>query len=275
MDAARPYLAAFAARFQQMLQYRAAALAGFATQCWWGAIKVMIYTAFFHAGRHDASPISLGQTITYTWLAQGFLALNPWGGDPDVAAAVRTGAVSYDRLRPVDGYAWWYARAAGWMTARAVPRAALMFLTAGIALPLLGFGAWSWRPPADLAQAGLFALSMLLVVALSSAIVNLTNVIIAATLTDRGANILMGPLLIVFSGNLLPLRLFPDWAQTALFVQPFAGLVDIPFRIYFGDLTGAGAWAGLGLQAFWTLAFVAGGHAWMSRVMAHLQVQGG
>jgi ABC-2 type transport system permease protein len=275
MEAARPYLAAFAARFQQMLQYRAAALAGFATQCWWGTIKIMIYAAFFHAGSRFASPITLGQTITYTWLAQGFLALNPWGGDPDVALAVRSGAVSYDRLRPVDGYAWWYVRAAGWMTARAAPRATLMFLLAGVALPLLGFGAWSWRPPADIAQAGLFSLSMVLVVTLAAAFINLINVIIAATLTDRGANILMSPLLIVFSGNLLPLRLFPDWAQTALFIQPFAGLVDIPFRIYFGDLTGAGAWTGIGLQAFWTLVLVVGGRAWMGRVMARLQVQGG
>lgn len=37
MDAlARPYLAALRARFLLTLQYRAAALAGFATQCWWG-----------------------------------------------------------------------------------------------------------------------------------------------------------------------------------------------------------------------------------------------
>ena len=46
MDWARPYLAPFRARFQLMLQYRAAALAGFATQCWWGGIKIMVFAAF-------------------------------------------------------------------------------------------------------------------------------------------------------------------------------------------------------------------------------------
>ncbi len=259
-----------------MLQYRAAALAGFATQCWWGGIKIMIYAAFFHAGARAAGgSMSLAQTITYTWLAQGFLALSPWGGDPDVAAAVRTGAVSYDRLRPVDGYAWWYARTAGWMTARAVPRAALMFLVAGIALPLLGFGDWSWRLPPNGTQEGLFALSMVMVVALSSALTNLVNVIIAATLTDRGVNVLVSPLSIMLSGGLLPLKLFPDWAQTALLLQPFAGIIDIPFRIYFGDLAGAAAWMGIGLQVFWTVVLVAGGRLWFGRVMARLQVQGG
>ena len=43
----RPYIAAFASRFLQMLQYRTAAYAGFATQCWWGGIKGMVLAAFF------------------------------------------------------------------------------------------------------------------------------------------------------------------------------------------------------------------------------------
>ena len=274
--ALRPYLATFSARFQLMLQYRAAALAGFATQCWWGGIKVMVYAAFFGAaGAAARSPISLGQAITYTWLAQAFLSLNPWSGDPDVAAKVRTGAVSYDRLRPVDAYAYWYANAAAWMTARAAPRSAMMFALTGIVFPLVGLGAWAWAPPAGIEAALLFSLSMVLVVALSSAIVMLINISVAATLTDRGVNTLVAPVAILLTGNLIPLPLFPDWARTALFIQPFAGVVDIPFRIYFGQLHGTMAWAGIGLQVFWTLALVGLGRLWMGRVMGRLQVQGG
>ena len=52
MDPFRPYLAAFAARFQLTLQYRTAAIAGFGTQCWWGVIKIMVLAAFF-AGQTD------------------------------------------------------------------------------------------------------------------------------------------------------------------------------------------------------------------------------
>ena len=84
MDAVRPYGAAFAARFMLLLQYRAAALAGFATQCWWGGIKVMVYAAFFAAAPAAAGSLSLSQTITYIWLAQALLALVPWGGDPEI-----------------------------------------------------------------------------------------------------------------------------------------------------------------------------------------------
>ena len=276
MNALRPYLATFSARFQLMLQYRAAALAGFATQCWWGGIKVMVYAAFFGAaGAAAHAPISLSQAITYTWLSQGFLSLNPWSGDPDVAAKVRTGAVGYDRLRPVDAYGWWYVNAAAWMTARAAPRAALMFGLTGVIFPLAGLSAWAWSPPAGLAAAALFSLSMVLVVLLSSSIVMLINICVAATLTDRGVNTMVAPVAILLTGNLIPLPLFPDWARTALFVQPFAGVVDIPFRIYFGQLAGPMAWAGIGLQVFWILALVGLGRLWMGGVMGRLQVQGG
>lgn len=277
MQAARPYLAAFSSRFLLMLQYRAAALAGFATQCWWGGIKVMIYAAFFAAApaAAAASPMSLAQVITYTWLAQALLALTPWNADPDVALAVRTGAVAYDRLRPVDTYALWYVRGAAWMASRAVPRAALMLIAAGFILPLIGLSDWAWRPPPTLAAAAAFALSLPLALALSSAFLMIVNVVVAATLTDRGANVLFNSLIIVLSGNLLPLALYPDWARTALFLQPFAGMMDIPLRLYVGELSGASAWAGLTLQVFWTAVFVAVGRWGLTRVMTRLEVQGG
>jgi ABC-2 type transport system permease protein len=276
MDIARPYTAAFSARFLLMLQYRAAALAGFATQCWWGAIKVMDNAAFYQATPAAAdAPMTLAQVITYTWLAQGFLALNPWSCDPEVALAVRTGAVAHDCLRPVDTYWLWYAKAAGWMTARALPRAALMFALAGIVLPLVGLNAWAWALPPNAAQAILFAVSLLLVVALSASIVMLLNLAVTVTLNDRGVNSLFGSAAVVLSGNLVPLPLAPDWLQTFLFVQPSAGLVDIPFRIYSGNLAGNMALAGMGLQALWTLAFIVGGRLWMTRVLHRLEIQGG
>jgi ABC-2 type transport system permease protein len=274
-DALRPYLAAFAARFQVMLQYRAAALAGFVTQAWWGALKVMVYAAFYRHAVHTDAPMSLAQAITYTWLGQALLTLQPWTGDPDVSAAVRTGGVSYDCLRPVDTYNWWLVRATAWMTARAVPRAALMFAAAGVALPLMGYREWAWQAPADLTQGALFVCALLLMILLSAAFTMLINICIAATLTDRGINTLAAAFVILFSGNLIPLGFFPDWAQPALIAQPFAGMLDIPMRIYIGTLRGSWAYAGLAMQAFWLATFVLLGRLWMGRVMMRLEVQGG
>lgn len=276
MELARPYTAAFVTRFVLMLQYRSAAVAGFATQCWWGGIKVMIFAAFYRSSPAAANaPMALADVITYTWLAQGFLALTPWGCDPEVALAVRSGGIAYDRLRPVDTYALWFARAAGWMASRALPRAFLMICLAGITLPLLGLENWSLRPPPTLAAALMFVVSLVLVVFLSSAIMMLLNAGVAATLNDRGINSIFGLFSVVFSGNLLPLPLMPDTAQLLLFVQPFAGVVDIPFRIYTGHLTGNMALAGLALQAGWTIVLVALGRVAIARVFHRVEIQGG
>ncbi|WP_431510525.1 ABC transporter permease [Variovorax sp. DAIF25] len=275
-EIARPYTAAFASRFLQMLQYRTAALAGFGTQCWWGGIKVMVFAAFYGGASAAAqAPMSLEHAITYTWLAQGLLVLMPWLVDPEVAQSVRTGSVAYDRLRPVDAYALWYARSAGWIAARLLPRAALMLGFAAVALPLLGLGAWAWQPPVGVAAALAFALSMGLGLALSTAMVMLLNVATLSALNERGINALSAPLVIVLSGNLLPLALLPDAWQTALLVQPLAGLMDIPARLYFGQLRGIDALLGLALQCFWIALLVVTGRWLLVRTMRRLQVQGG
>lgn len=274
MQAMRPYLAAFRARFQLMLQYRAAALAGFGTQCWWGALRIMVFAAFY--GVHAAAaPISLADAVTYVWLGQALLALLPWVADPEIGQAVRTGGVGYDRLRPLDAYGYWYARTLGWMLARAAPRAALMILTAGLVLPLVGLGAWAWRPPSGMAAALLFIPAFVLMTALGAAVLMLANIIVAASLNERGVNAVLTPLVIVFSGSLLPLDFFPDALRPFLHVQPFAGLVDIPFRIYFADLRGGAALQGLALQAGWTVVLIGLGRLAMERMMRRLEMQGG
>jgi len=274
MPPVRPYLAAFRARFQLMLQYRTAALAGFATQCWWGAIRLMVFAAFY--GAHAAAaPISFADAVTYVWLGQALLALQPWFADPEIGQAVRTGGVGYDRLRPLDAYGYWYVRTLGGMLAKALPRAVLMVLFAGILLPLVGLEDWAWRLPSGMTAALLFIPALALMAALATAVVMLANIVVAASLNERGVNAVLAPLVIILSGGLLPLDFYPDAWRPYLHLQPLAGLMDTPFRIWFADLRGAAALQGLALQAGWTLALVALGRLAMDRVMRRLEMQGG
>ena len=257
-----------------MLQYRTAAIAGFITQLWFGIIRILIFAAFYAGGAWHA-PMSLANVVTYTWLGQAFLVFLPWAADPEVAEMVRTGAVAYERLRPVDTYAWWYARALAFSAARVLPRAALMFAFAALLLPLIGLGEWSLAPPPTLVAAGLFAASALGMVLLSAAITLVINVVMTATLNDRGANTLAAPIVNLFSGMVVPLAFFPDWVRPWLRAQPVAGLVDIPFSIYFGGLSGWSAAGAIALQFGWVIILVALGRAWLGRAMRGLQVQGG
>jgi ABC-2 type transport system permease protein len=270
----RPYLAVFAGRLQLTLQYRAAALAGFVTQLWFGVIRVLIFAAFYAGGAAHA-PMSLGNAITYTWLGQAFLVFLPWSADPDVAEMVRTGAVAYERLRPVDTYAWWYARAIAWSVARVLPRAVLMAIFAAGLMPLIGLGKWGLSPPPTLLAAALFLVSAAGMVVLSAAITQLINVVLAATMNERGPNTLAAPIVNLFSGMVVPLAFFPDAVRPWLRAQPFAGLVDIPFSIYFGGLSGLSALGAISLQFGWAIALIVVGRAWLNAALRRLQVQGG
>jgi ABC-2 type transport system permease protein len=267
-----PYLAILRARFILMLQYRAAAFAGFATQCWWGVIKIMVMAAFYAGAAHQ--PINLAQAITYTWLGQAFLALLPWQADAEISEAVESGNIAYERLRPVDTHLLWLVRAAAMRAANTSLRLVPMFIVAAVLLPLAGLAEWSWRLPPNLAAGALFAVSITLAALLSSGFTVLLNIAVTALKTRRAANI--APVLVTpLSGMIVPLVLMPAWSQPLLFWQPFAGLVDIPYRIYFANLTGVGALAGLAAQALWIVLFILIGRAWMNRVMARVDMQGG
>lgn len=272
-EALRPYVAVVRVRFGVLLQYRAAAVAGFLTQCWWGGIKVMVLTAFFAVTA--TAPMTLPQAIDYVWLGQALFTMLPWSGDPDVARMVRTGDVAYERLRPLDTYTFWYSRAVARRTANPAMRAGPMLLMAGVLFRLVGWSAYALRAPSGIAAALLFIASIALVVALSASVSVLIDAITVATLSDRGATVLVAPLVIVLSGSLVPLPLFPDWLQPILRNQPFAGLMDTPFRIYSAHIAGGDALLALARQAFWVVVLIIIGRAAMARVMSRLRTQGG
>ena len=97
------YLAVLKARFRLLLQYRAAALAGLGTQIFWGLMRVMIFTAFYHSTT-ATPPISLADTVTYLWLIQAMLLLLPWRLDAEIQGMIRDGTVAYELVRPIDLY---------------------------------------------------------------------------------------------------------------------------------------------------------------------------
>jgi ABC-2 type transport system permease protein len=267
-----PYLSPFAARFQLVLQYRAAAVAGFVTQCWWGSLKVMVLTAFYGSA---PAPLSLAQAISYIWLVQGLLALSYWNADPELIQGVRTGAIALDRLRPLDTYWYWYARVAAWIVARALPRLTLMVALAAFVLPACGLAQWSLRPPPSELALLLSLLSVTLGALTSAAMLTLIGAAVVRAGNDRGVNVVFGSLVLLLSGNEVPLRLFPDWAHTFLALQPFASILDTPLRIYVGDLAGSQALLALAVQMFWIITLVLLGRAAVALALARLEVSGG
>ena len=269
-----PYLAVLGARFRMMLQYRAAAFAGFVTQLFWGAIKIMVLAAFF-ALAPDASTMTLAQAVTYVWLGQALLALQPWNVDAEIAGAIRTGGVSYELLRPLDLYAMWFARTLAFRAAGTGLRMVPMFVFAMVLLPLAGLEDFALRPPGSPGALAAFLVSATLTVLLSAAVTMCMHVILVVTISGEGINRLVPGLVSVFSGLTVPLPLFPDLVQPFLYWQPFRGLADTPFRLWNGHIPLEDLPAELALQAFWVLVFVVAGRTMLTGAVRRMVVQGG
>ena len=261
-----PYYALVSARFRMLLQYRAAAAAGFGTQLFWGLIRVMIFEAFYRS-TNAPQPMSYPQVVTYIWLGQAMLGMLPWSIDHDIRAMVRTGTVAYELLRPLDLYARWYTRGIAVRTAPTLLRAVPMFLVAGLFLGL--------QPPPTAAAGFGWAAATLGALLLACALGTLVTLSLLWTVAGDGVSRLFPTVAYVFSGMILPLPLFPDWAQPVLSFLPFRGLVDVPFRIYMGHIPPSEIPLVLAQQAAWTVALVLLGRWILSRATRRLVVQGG
>ena len=262
----RPYLAILTARIRMLLQYRAAAFAGLVTQLFWGWIKVMVFAAFY-AATGAPQPMSLQDTITYIWLGQALLLLLPFRIDAELQSMVRDGSVAYELTRPADLYWYWFSRQFAARLAplalRAWPQLLLAGLFFGMELPV------GWAPLL------LFLLSLGCALLLSSAITTLMAISLLWTMTGDGLSRLLSLVSQFLSGSYVPILLFPAWAQPALAILPFRGLMDTPFQLYMGLLNGPAAWMAIAHQLLWTALFVLIGRAILARGVGRLVVQGG
>ena len=103
----KSYFGIFKMEFKGELQYRAKALAGIATQLFWGLLQVYLYTAFLNSGSVDG--FSISQMASYIWLGQAFFALRYVTMPKRVGQEITNGNVCYKFVRPIGIYNQWYA----------------------------------------------------------------------------------------------------------------------------------------------------------------------
>lgn len=267
-------MAVISAKVRMLLQYRAAAIAGFTTQAFFGLVAIMYYQAFYDSST-ATQPISLRQVVSYIWLGQAMLAMLPWNSDPEVRSIIRSGAVAYELLRPIDLYNLWYCRAVAMRTAPAMLRGVPMFAFAAILMPLMGLGDWSLHLPQSWQAAGAFGLSMMGALLLSCAVTMLVNLSLLWSVGGDGVSTLLAAMVTIFSGMVIPLPLFPGWLQSTLAWLPFAGIADTPYRLYTGNYPASDMWLLLARQIVWVVVLVVLGRWLVRRAARQIVVQGG
>lgn len=267
-------LAIFKMRFGLILNYRMAAIAGLFTQLFFGFVMVMIYYAFYESsGSLNNSgnlPMTVTQTVTYIWLGQGLLGLLPWNGDREIQAIIRNGDYVYELVRPVDMYNYWLYRILAQRLASSLLRALPLFLLAFFVVP----GRLQMNGPESFSSFAMFFLSMMMAVILGGTISNIITISVLFTIGD-GIERLLPAIVTIFSGMVIPLAFFPDWAQAILKFLPFSGLVDSPYKFYLG-IYGSGDLATVLLhQISWTLVLMMAGRWMLQKASRRVVVQGG
>ncbi|NLG23840.1 MAG: hypothetical protein GX558_00680 [Clostridiales bacterium] len=265
-----PYRAILRIRLSGALQYRAGAWAKLSTNIFWGYVRAALLVAFYRYGSGEAA-LTMGQAVSMIWLQQ--IALNllaGFGTDFQVWSSIRSGAVGYELLRPIDLYANWYTNAA------AAKLAPFLLAIAPVGLvSALTPGGLGLAPPVSIAHFLAFIFSLA-----TGYILSLTAVCLGYAMAmdvrvgEPPAN-MFNLVVQIFSGGYIPLALWPDRLQPLLYWQPFAGMLDLPLRFYVGAAGVSELLRVVPLQLGWALALFWIGRTWIGRNLRRLVVQGG
>ncbi|MBI2850355.1 MAG: ABC transporter permease [Chloroflexi bacterium] len=265
----KAYLSIIRLRFAVQLQYRAAAAAGFFTQFFFGFVYVMVFHAFY-ASSAVTQPMSLQQVVTYTWLAQATLRMQPTNADTEVASLIRSGNVAYELCRPLNLYFIWYCRL--------ISRMLVPTMLSGIPLFFIAFflpKTFGATLPVSPAAGAAWLASTLIALFLGCAISNLITVSTLWTISGVGMQRMFPAAVMVFSGINVPLAFFPDSMQQVLRLLPFSGLIDIPLRLYLGMIPASQVFLFGLLELAWTGVFIAIGLQLLALGMKRVVIQGG
>lgn len=266
----KKYLSFFTIRFLNGLQYRAAAVAGMATQFAWGYMRIKMFLAFSKANP-AAMPMEFDQLASYIWLQQAFLAFFAvWILDNEIFEEIRSGNVAYELCRPLDLYNLWFVKNLAMRLSRSVLRCfPILFIALVLPKPL------SMSLPQSPASLILFLISLALGLFVSVAFCMVLYITTFFTLSPAGVRVMAISLVDFLSGGIIPLPMLPEKLLFFLELLPFASMTNTPLRVYSGHIAGTELAFSLGLQLLWLTVLVLLGRFMMKRALTRVVVQGG
>jgi ABC-2 type transport system permease protein len=267
-EAAPPvaYLHIAAKSFQKNLAYRAANLAGIATNTFFGAIYVSIYTALLR-DRGTVGGLDTADAVTYAVISQSLLMAMSAFGNRELSEAIIRGQIASDLGRPVDFYLYWAAIDLG--------RAVYYLIFRGVPTFVLGVLLFHASLPADLGTWLLFFICIVSGMLISFAFRFITNSLAFWTTDARGINYLSNTVIMFFAGFIVPLNFFPPWLRVVAQALPFRGLAALPVNVYLGKLSGPELTRVLAVQTAWFVALVLIGRWVLGRMVQRLTLNGG
>lgn len=252
--------------FQRHLTYRAATIAGLATNLFFGLLRAAVLVALYNE-RESLAGLSVDGAVTYTGITQAAAAYLSIFGWWHLMMSVESGQISSDLLKPMPYYAFWLAQDLG--------RAAVQLFLRGCPIILFYALIFDITYPTSLWQWLAFALAIIFSWIVSFSFNFLVNLAAFWTPNARGIGRFAFGFAWTLSGFFLPLRFFPDWFVNIANLTPFPSMVNTTVEIYLGVLTGPAMIQALLIQIFWGLVLIGLGQWVLQAGVRRLVIQGG
>ena len=266
MGTLRLDLAVARAAFARFASYRAATVAGVATNTFFGVLLSAAVVAVARQ-RGEVSGYTEQDLVTQVWVMQGLLVTIAIWGWTELGERIRSGEVAVDLQRPVDLQRWWLSHDLGRAAYHALVRGTAPFVIASLLFTL--------RLPTDVATVPLFVISVVLAVVVSFGLRYLTNLAAFWIGDVRGVVRLSMAVWTALSGATVSLAFFPDRAERVLRWLPFAPMMQAPSDVWLERDAGLGRLVPIGQQLMWVVVVLGVGRVVQARGVRRVVINGG
>jgi ABC-2 type transport system permease protein len=231
--------------------------------------RVAIWQAAYAGiGTTVVDGVSLQQMVTYALLGGAVMgATRPERIIGEIGRSLKTGDVAVWLLKPLSYPLYLFANECGSFGYRLMTQV----------IPTIAFTAslYGMLPPASLFHGLMFIVFWILSFTLLFLMSALFGLVAFWLMTSFSLDWILGALLQLFSGLLIPFWFFPEPLAMIARHLPFAWVVYYPNAVYLGSLSKADVWLHLGLGLAWA-AFFLTGVLWLWRCASgRITVQGG
>ena len=221
-----------------------------------------------YAANPNVSGVPLPQMISYAVLGVALEAiLHPRNGlQIYIMEQVRKGTIEMDIMKPIDFQFYMFAKNMGSIAVR--------FLFLVLPSLIVAFFLFSLKLQ-DLSALFGFLCSLVFSIIVSFFLNFILGLLSMITMNIRNINWGYNALLRFFSGQMVPLWIFPSALGVISGFLPFRCIYAIPMSIYIGNYAGIDMLRELGVQFTWILVLGLLSRLLMKRVFARVMIQGG
>ena len=265
----RKYLSFFKLGISVGLQYRFSAIAGLATQFFWGFMMILLYEAFYKNG--IPTPMNWKELVSYIWVGQAFYAIVFFRIiNKEIFESLRTGQIAYELIRPLNIYWMWFVK----ICAQRISACVLRLIPIVVVAFLLP-EQFALELPNSFGAFALFFITLILGLFISTALAMMIYIFMFYTTSCVGLYNAYAAIATFLSGMNLPIGFMPEFFQTICFILPFRLCMDLPMRLYVGNIPISEGINSVLLQIVWIMALIYFGNLMMKRVSERVVVQGG